>query len=104
MATKRRTKQAKPAARRATLTEGQRLFEAFVARCGLTQLAIAAALGVSDVTIWFWRTGEKRPVDHQRAKIEAWTNGAIPAVTWRTAEERVEIRNTRPFMSTGTDG
>lgn len=97
MATKRRTKQARPAARRVTLTEGQRLFEAFVARCGLTQLAIAAALGVSDVTIWFWRTGEKRPVDHQRAKIEAWTGGTVPSTAWRTDAERAEVEAMAPL-------
>lgn len=85
-------------------TEGQLLFDRFLTKNRINNGKAAEELGVSRPTVFHWRIAEKRPTDHQRAKIEVWTNGAIPAVTWRTAEERVEIRNTRPFLATGTGG
>lgn len=85
-------------------TEGQLLFDRFLTKNRINNGKAAEGLGVSRPTVFHWRIAEKRPTDHQRAKIEVWTGGAIPAVTWRTSEERVEIRNTRPFLATGTGG
>jgi hypothetical protein len=82
-------------------TKGRQLFDSFLREQGITQASAAKALGVSEVTVLHWRTGEKRPVDHQRAKIEIWTGGAISAATWRTDEERGEIDRIQPLQTTG---
>lgn len=85
-----------------TETEGQRLFDAFLRDNGITLAVAAEALGVSEPAVLGWRKGEKRPVDFQRAKIEAWTG--IPSPSWRTPEEAEDIEAVQPFAPTGTEG
>lgn len=82
-------------------TKGRQLFDSFLREQSITQASAAKALGVSEVTVLHWRTGEKRPVDHQRAKIEIWTGGAVSSATWRTDEEREEIDRIQPLQTTG---
>lgn len=82
---------------RTTETEGQKAFDAFLRDHKLTLAAAAEVLGVSEPAVHGWRTGEKRPVDFQRAKIEAWTG--IKAPTWRTPEEAEDIGAVQPFTS-----
>lgn len=82
-------------------TEGQQLFDKFIESQGISMPSVAKALGVSHVTVLHWRTGEKRPVEHQRAKIEAWAG--IPATAWRTPEENAEIEQVQPYaMAVGS--
>lgn len=80
-------------------TEGQRLFDTFLRDNDLTLLVAARALEVSEVTILHWRTGNRRPVDHQRTKIRIWAG--IPESAWRTPEEIEEIARVQPFASAG---
>lgn len=82
-------------------TEGQRLFDAFLRENDLTLADVARPLGVSEVTVMFWRNGKKRPVDHQRAKIEILTDGRVPALAWRTSDESQEIQRIRPLRIGG---
>jgi hypothetical protein len=87
------------ATKRVIDTEGRKTLDQFLRDQGVAMTLAGEALGVSNVTVLHWRTGEKRPVDHQRAKIEAWTGGAVPAAAWRTDEERQEIERIRPFVA-----
>lgn len=80
-------------------TEGQRLFDSFLRNNDLTLADAAKPLDVSEVAVLNWRSGKKRPIDHQRTKIEIWTGGAVPASAWRTPEEREEIEAVRPFAT-----
>lgn len=83
------------------VNEGQRLFDAFIADNKLTLLDVAKPLGVSEVAVSNWRLGRKRPVDHQRAKIEVLTKGKVPAKSWRTEAERQEISRVQPLEVAG---
>lgn len=78
-------------------TEGRELFDEFLRQGEITQAVAARALDVSEVTVLHWRVGEKRPVEHQRAKIDVWTGGKVPVASWRTPEERAEVEQVQPF-------
>lgn len=80
------------------MTDGAARLQAFIKRHGLTQLAAANALGVSDPTVHDWVTGAKRPKAHHRQAIEAWTGGAVPVAAWLTKEERASQAAVRPFI------
>jgi transcriptional regulator with XRE-family HTH domain len=82
-------------------TEGQRLFDAFLRENNLTLAEVAKPLGVSEVTVLNWRSGKKRPVDHQRAKIEILTDGKVPALSWRNSGECQEIDGIQPLKVAG---
>jgi hypothetical protein len=82
-----------------TDTDGRVRFDRFLRENDISMVSAGKALGVSNVTVFHWRTGEKRPVDHQRTKIRIWTG--IPESTWRTPEENEEIERVQPFSNTG---
>ena len=80
------------------LTEGQRLFDEFMAVNDLTLAAVSEVLGVSEPTVMNWRRGLSRPLsEFHRAKIEAYMG--IPQNAWRTPEECEEIQAVRPFAA-----
>jgi len=84
---------------------GSEKLEEFISDNGLTKLAAAKYLGVSDPTIYDWVTGIKRPKSHHRRAIEIWTNGKVPAESWLFDDEKRSISIVKPFRKrTGTDG
>jgi transcriptional regulator with XRE-family HTH domain len=96
------------------MVTGASRLQAFLQAHGITQLAAATALGVSDPTVHDWVTGAKRPKAHHRQAIAVWTNGEVPTDSWLKADERAAAAAVRPFVSganrrrraprTGTDG
>lgn len=78
-------------------TDGARAFADFLDRHKLTLRATAAALGVSDVTVLYWRDGRKRPGHDARLMIERWTGGTVPVLWWLTAAERERVDAIVPF-------
>ena len=69
-----------------------------MARHGLTQLAAAEALGVSDPTVNAWVNDDKRPVAHHREAIAVWTNGEVAIESWLRDEERAAMAGVSPFV------
>ncbi len=82
------------------MTDGATRLAEFLKRNGLTQLAAAEALGVSDPTVHDWVTGAKRPRAHHREAISVWTGGEISSDSWLVDEERVAMAAVRPFTPT----
>lgn len=70
---------------------GPRLLAAEWERRGITASAAAAALGLGPASIHHYLRGTYRPNAVTRARIEAWSEGRVPACTWDTAEERAAI-------------
>lgn len=80
------------------MTNGAKWLADFLKRNGLTQLAAAEALGVSDPTIHDWVTGSKRPRAHHREVIAVWTRGEVTAQSWLEDKERAAMAAVRPFV------
>ena len=81
------------------MSKGAGLLRKFLERNGITKIAAAAALGVSDPTVHDWATGSKRPRTHHRETIQVWTSGAVPADSWTFPEERAAATGVVPFKS-----
>lgn len=60
------------------ITEGAALLDRFIEETGLSCAAVAAAIGVSRVAVWKWRTGVFVPAVEHRAALERWTASVRP--------------------------
>jgi len=57
-------------------------------RTGVSQAAVARALGVSAAAVCDWCRQKKLPVEPYRVAIETYTGGSVPASSWADARER----------------
>lgn len=82
------------------LTRGARLLREFIDTRrpgGLTQEAVAEALGVTPPAVHDWLDGRRRPNADLRVALATYTNNAVPAESWRTNAEAKEIAKVVPF-------
>lgn len=56
--------------------------------------------GVSPAAFSAWKKG-KRPEAHHRAILEAWSGGRVPARSWFSREESVQIEKARLLAPLG---
>jgi hypothetical protein len=76
---------------------GTSLFASFLRKNGISYESASKSLKVSRVTVGHWASGFKRPAGNNPSNIETWTNGDVPASSWRDPdEERVVIEPFRP--------
>lgn len=69
---------------------------AFKSSSGLTQKAIAEAVGVEQQSVSRWLTGIARPESMvMRFRLATFTGGAVEVDGWYTDEERRELKATR---------
>lgn len=68
--------------------DGATHLAAFLARYGLTQRDFARVLGCSANSVCQWLARTYRPSPHWRARIEAASDGEVPASAWVTDAER----------------
>jgi DNA-binding transcriptional regulator YdaS (Cro superfamily) len=85
------------------LTPGAAGLKRFLQRNGVTQVAAALALGVSDPTVYDWVSGKKRPRTHHREAISLWTNGEVSADEWLEEHERAAVAGIRPYVAAADD-
>lgn len=81
-----------------TLSGGERLRK-WMRDHDAKQRAVAVAAGVTRVAVYGWLRGDYLPGPVERARIEAFTNGAVPATAWLTRDELAQIGNVRPFAA-----
>ncbi len=79
------------------MSSGATRLRRFLKKHGITQIAAAKALGVSDPTIHDWLYEIKRPRAHHRQAIEVWTCGAVDEGSWMSADERDAMASVQPF-------
>ncbi len=70
-----------PCSREVASPEGLVLL-AYVDRRELSMTDTATAIGVSSVAVQNWIRGRTRPTPRLRARVEAWSGGAVPASVW----------------------
>lgn len=76
---------------------GQRLLCAFVDTCGHDHKDIAERVGAKPSTFCDYMKGRARPKVQTRELIERVTNGAVPAASWETKEERAALAAAKPL-------
>ena len=89
--------------RKQTPTRGAELFRGFLERNGFNPSTAGRSLGVTRPAVCEWMNETKRPAADARLKIEAWTNGEVPAPSWQTDQEREALGKVQP-LRTGTEG
>ena len=70
---------------------GRDLLAAWLAERAVSQADVARAMGVSNVAVHNWIKGMSPPSDVNRRRLERWTGGAVPTVSWLSPDERAEI-------------
>jgi transcriptional regulator with XRE-family HTH domain len=61
---------------------GRALLQAFLKKHGITKKQAERSLGVSSQAILAWLKGSSSPAFKNRADIETWTAGEVPADAW----------------------
>lgn len=79
------------------MTPARDLLGQFLRREGIQNVQAAKALGVSKSLVGGWLNGSFVPGALFRLKIERWTDGAVRARAWLTAEERRELAALKPY-------
>ena len=83
-------------------SEGAELLEQWLRSTKTTLAAVGKAVGKTHVAIIKWKSGEFRPESDARAILEKITGGAVPAVSWLSAEERAAIEAAQPMVPAET--
>lgn len=76
--------------------EGSRLLAAWMAAQGVRDREVALAVKRSRGAVIAWRHGQYRPEAEFRDMLERFTGGAVPASSWRTAEETKALEDVQP--------
>lgn len=83
---------------------GSRLFARFLEKNRIRPADAARALRVARSAVQQWLDEIQRPKQALRERIERWTGGDVPAVSWSTKEEREAVDHVVPFKKSGTEG
>lgn len=74
------------------LPDGPVRLRTFLQQHSISLREAAATLGVSHITIRGWCRRQAKPREPVRAALERWTGGAVPAESWLTRREQIELR------------
>lgn len=80
---------------------GSRLLAHWLQRFGLSQAALARALGVTPPAVCDWIARKKLPEPAYRAAIATYTGREVPASSWCNDEERAlyeRLRSVEPYV------
>lgn len=80
---------------------GQRLLRSYLSNRGQTQSDLAEELGCSRPLVTQWLGGHQRPSARMATILEAVSDGAVPAVSWVSAEESWPEGQRSPLSSGG---
>jgi DNA-binding transcriptional regulator YiaG len=64
-------------------TKGAALMRLFRERTGMSQREVSRQCGVAPTLCRDWEMGARRPSEETAARISVFTNGAVPASSWR---------------------
>jgi hypothetical protein len=75
------------------MVDGPELLRSYIKSHDLKTADVAAALNASISAVHYWLKGGQKPRAEHREDLERWTNGAVPASSWREQEASAERTN-----------
>jgi DNA-binding transcriptional regulator YdaS (Cro superfamily) len=72
---------------RVAMGHGSALLWEFLQRRNAPQCVVARVLRVSPPAVHDWLSGRRTPTPAYREAIERWSEGAVPAASWRSEAE-----------------
>lgn len=87
----------------ATQLFGPQLLSRFIEREGLKKGEVAAALGVTRITLFYWLTEASIPEEQARCDVETFSKGEVPRDSWPMRDRRKNPKDVLPFDAQGGD-
>lgn len=74
------------------MATGARLLRVFMKRTRKPLRAAAREIGISHPTLFSWMRGRTTPLSIYRERIEAWSEGIVPADSWESKREALAAK------------